>query len=127
MSSPAEAVANLTHAIELRPDDAHLLVRRGAALRREEAQPIRHGHLEPSLAIRQAGLHGERRLRGDVLGARRQSAHAHGGTRLAKWRAGERRRVVVGRRRADDEQRCEIEPPHVELPGRSIFNSKQLG
>ena len=49
LGSPAEAVANLTHAIELRPDDANLLVRRGAALRRE-------GRLEEAAADLEAAI-----------------------------------------------------------------------
>ena len=75
LGSPAEAVANLTHAIELRPDDANLLVRRGAALRRE-------GRLEEAAADLEAAI-----SRGGAAAAdgRRVLAHTlnDAGVRLA--------------------------------------------
>ena len=37
LGSPADAIANLTHAMSLQPDDPHLLMRRGAA-RRQQGQ-----------------------------------------------------------------------------------------
>ena len=52
-SSPADAIANLTHAMELRPDDVELLLRRGAA-RRQQGQLLEAAR-DLESAIRKAG------------------------------------------------------------------------